>query len=111
MAEKTKTEKDIEDIEFIVDEMIRFGSMDLKSLIDYLRKNKNDAWFYLLNPKDHSRRWFIGEAAQRRFVDLASRHLATSSDLHNDCEISAFTNEVKSEFSSRFLDRGEKELS
>jgi hypothetical protein len=110
-VKKTKTDRDIEDIEFIVDELVRFASMDAKTMIGHLKENKNDAWFNLPHPRNDGSILTIGEAAGHRLYDLASRHLATTPDLNNDFEIGAFIAAVKKEFVLRFLKNGEKELS
>lgn len=108
---RTKTDRDIEDIEFIVDELVRFASMDAKTMIAHLREHKNDAWFNLPHPRNDGRHLTIGEVAGRRLYDLASRHLTTTADLNNNFEINAFIDAVKIEFVLRFLKNGEKELS
>lgn len=107
---KTKTDRDIEDIEFIVDELVRFASMDIKTMIAHLKEHKNDAWFNLPHPRNDGSHLTIGAAAGRRLFDLATRHLRTTADLDNDFEINAFIDSVKNGFVLTFLKNGEKQL-
>jgi hypothetical protein len=73
----TKAEKDIDDINFIINEIIRFASMEVHDLSEFLEENT------VPNPSG-SEVYRIGEAASRRFYELASRHLSTRPDLNNN---------------------------
>ena len=108
---KTKTDKDIDDLDFIANELVRFAAMDVKAMIAHLKEHKKDAWCNLPHPRNDGSILTIGEAADRRFFELARRHLGTTPDLNNDFEINAFITAVKKEFVQRFLKNGEKELS
>lgn len=110
LMRKTKAEKDIEDIDFIVNEIVRFASMEVRDLMTYLSEHKNDAWFNVPHPSGSGGHLTIGEAAGRRFYELAARHLSTRGDLHN-FDTDLFTDAVKKEFVWMFLKKGERELS
>lgn len=108
---KTKAEKDIEDVDFIINEIIRFASMEARDFITYLREHKNDAWFSIPHPSKKGSILTIGEAASRRFYELAKRHLSTRPDLNNNYDINLFIDAVEKEFAWMFLKKREKELS
>jgi hypothetical protein len=109
-VKKSKTDRDIEDIVFILDELARFASMEGKAIIAHLKEHKNDAWFSLPHPKNRGH-LLMGETAGHRLYNLASRHLATTPNFNNDFEINSFIDAVKEEFVLRFLKNGEKEIS
>src|SRR4051794_10753227 len=106
---KTKAEKDEEDIFFILNEMARFASMEIHDLMVYLREHKNDAWFSVPSPRGDGSHITIGEAAGRRFYELAERHLATRDDLNNNFDIDLFIEAIKKEFVWMFLKKKETE--
>lgn len=108
---KTKAEKDIEDINFIINEITLFASMEVLDLMAYLREHKNDAWFSIPHPSGSGSHLTIGEAAGRRFYELAARHLSTRSTLNNNFDVDLFTEAVRKEFAWMFLKKGEKEIS
>jgi hypothetical protein len=108
---KTKSEKDIDDIDFIINELVRYGSMEVRDLMAYLREHKNDYWHSIPSPRGDGSHLTIGEAAGRRFYELAARHLATRADLNNNFDIDLFIKAVKNEFVWTFLKKREKELS
>lgn len=102
---KTKAQRDIEDCEFILSEIVRLNSMEFKDLMAYLDEHKNDSWFDVPHPSG-SGGLVCGEAAGRRFYDLTSRHLATQASLRNNFDPEDFTSIVRGEFSFRFLKQG-----
>jgi hypothetical protein len=107
---KTKLEKDIDDIDFIANEIVRYASMEVRDLMAYLREHKEDYWHSVPHPSG-SGNLTVGAAAGRRFYELAARHLSTRPDLKHNFDTELFTAAVKKEFVWTFLKRGEKELS
>ncbi len=104
-----KAEQDEEDIAFIIDELVRFESMEVRELMAYLREHKNDAWFNLPHPTRDGH-ITIGQATALRFYEMAKRHLLTKSELNNDFDTEDFTKAVEKEFVRVFLKNGEKEI-
>jgi hypothetical protein len=41
----TKAAKDIEDLHFIITELVRFSSMNVQEIMARIRENKNDGFF------------------------------------------------------------------
>ena len=104
-----KAAQDEEDIAFIIDEIVRINSMEFHDLIAYLRENKNDAWFTVSHPNGNGD-LTIGQAAARRFYDIAKRHLSTTPELNDNFDTEDFANAVEKEFVRVFLKNGEKEI-
>lgn len=104
-----KAAKDEEDTAFIIDEIVRFASMEFRDLMDYLREHKNDAWFTLPHPTKEGH-LTIGQAAALRFYEMAKRHLSTQSELNNNFDTEDFTKTVEKEFVRVFLKNEEKEI-
>jgi hypothetical protein len=104
-----KAQQDEEDIAFIIDEIVRFASMEVRELMAYLREHKNDVWFTLPHPTKEGQ-ITIGQAAAVRFYDMAKRHLSTQSELNNNFDTEDFTKAVEKEFVRVFLKNEEKEI-
>lgn len=104
-----KAKQDEEDIAFIIDEIVRFTSMEVRELMAYLREHKNDAWFNLPHPTRDGH-ITIGQAAALRFYEMAKRHLFTKPELNNNFDTEDFTKAVEKEFVRVFLKNGEKEI-
>lgn len=104
-----KAEQDEEDIAFIIDELVRFESMEVRELMAYLREHKNDAWFNLPHPTRDGH-ITMGQAAALRFYEMAKRHLFTKPELNNYFDTEDFTKAVEKEFVRVFLKNGEKEI-
>lgn len=102
---KTKAQRDIEDIKFILSEIVRLHSMEFTDLMAHLDENENDSWYEVPHPSG-SGGLVCGEAAGRRFYDLTARQLATQPNLRNNFDPEDFARIVMSEFSARFLKQG-----
>lgn len=87
----------------MLSELIRFAAMDVRTMMAHLREHKKDAWCNVPHPRDDGGQLTIGEAANRRFYEMAIRHLSTRPDLNHNFEIDAFIAAVKREFVYTFL--------
>jgi hypothetical protein len=98
-----KITNDIEDINFIISEIIRFASMEFQELITHIDKNKQDGLCAIKHPFKNSE-LICGQEAFRRFYQITKRHfLNTLKDSASDFDEEDFIQELIKEFSNKFL--------
>jgi hypothetical protein len=103
MKKKSKTVQDIEDVTFIMEEIIRFRSMSFEELKVHHETNRQDALCSIPHPEPERGILVCGREAYNRFYQIAERHLATEPSLKNNFDAEVFANAVVEEFVRVFL--------
>jgi hypothetical protein len=98
----SKTAQDIEDINFIIEEIIRFRSMEWTELKQAL-EGSNDGLCTIPHPDPEKGQLICGRAAYNRFYRIAERHLATEKSLQANFSPENFAGMVLNEFVRVFL--------
>jgi hypothetical protein len=104
-----KHQLDIEDINFILSEILRFASMTFQEM-KALREDdpdRHDLFFSIPHPEGRGQ-YTIGREASRRLYKLGERHLATQRQFVDDCDPKLFYALLKEELAERFIKRGEE---
>lgn len=102
-----KHEKDAEDIEFILNEIVKFQSMENREMIQYLGKNKRDARGFIPAPNG-SGIWICGAAAIERFIELAERYLQTLKEDRFNFDKDKFVDSVIKQFTWFYITNFDK---
>ncbi len=93
--------QDVQDLEFIVDDILRFASMEIPELKAHWEMNKQDRLCNIPHPRGQGI-LICSRQAIDRFVGLAERHLIAQK-LETKVDLRLFTNIVIGEFVNRFL--------
>jgi Apea-like HEPN len=102
-----KHQLDIDDINFVISEVIRFTAMtfqDMKAMKEADPEN-DDLLFSMPHPTRPGL-LIIGRPASQRLSDLGERHLATQPRLLDDSDPRLFHELLRKEFADRFLKQG-----
>src|ERR1700754_2761659 len=104
-----KHQQDIEDVNFILGEVLRFASMTFQDMKANSEANPDnqDLLFSIPHPEGQGQ-YIIGREASRRLYKLGERHLATQRRLLDDSDPRLFYGLLKRELAERFLKRGEE---
>lgn len=100
--QKNKTEINIDDISFILDEIVRLNGMDWETLKEYYKKDKRD-WLFTIPHFSGDGELTLGEAAGRRLQSFAVRYLSTDADLDSNFDTNHFIQALKKDFVWIFL--------
>ncbi len=84
--------------------------MDVPTIMAHLRTHKKDAWCNLPHPSGDGGHLTIGEVADWRLYELATRHLATRLDYFHNFDIEAFISGLKQELVWTFVKKKEQEV-
>jgi hypothetical protein len=93
--------QDVEDLKFVVGDILRFASMEESELIDHWEHNKKDRLCNVPHP-DGQGVLICSREALSRFVRIAERHLLAQK-LEDHVDLRLFTNTIIEGFVDRFL--------
>lgn len=100
---KKKSEQDLDDIEFIISELMRFQRMEIRELMAYLREHKEDSFAFITGMDGNE--LTVGREAIIRFFELSTRHLATLKNQSRDFDEEKFTEKVIRQFVWTYLNK------
>lgn len=89
-----KRQQDINDVEFVLSEALRFLRMSPKEIMDEVSKDKTGAFCWIPHPSGDGD-LLIGGKAETRLYELAQRHLATQKLLGEKIELREFVRDIK----------------
>lgn len=100
-----KAQRNIDDINFIIDEIKRLGSMSRSDMKSHIEANENNHDFlYTIKSPSGKGEYVCGREASRRLYELAKRHLATQKTLEDNLHPSRLKDLLKTEIVRNFFE-------